>query len=167
MAKKVNIGLVQMSCTSDVDANFQKATEKIREAAQKGANIICLQELFKSLYFCDVEDHGNFSLAEAIPGPSTESLGALAKELGVVIIASLFEKRAHGLYHNTTAVLDADGAYLGKYRKMHILPDIQYQICQNRRAHLLGSMVPRSGAHYQPHGRGNPLLPYRDRLGCE
>jgi N-carbamoylputrescine amidase len=126
MAKKVNIGLVQMSCTSDVDANFQKATEKIREAAQKGANIICLQELFKSLYFCDVEDHSNFSLAEAIPGPSTEALGALARELGVVIIASLFEKRAHGLYHNTTAVLDADGAYLGKYRKMHIPDDPGY-----------------------------------------
>ncbi|WP_255700993.1 carbon-nitrogen hydrolase [Dyadobacter sp. CY323] len=126
MTKKVNIGLVQMSCTSDVEANFQKAVEKIREAAAKGANIICLQELFKSLYFCDVEDHANFSLAEAIPGPSTDSLSAVAKELGVVIIASLFEKRAHGLYHNTTAVLDADGSYLGKYRKMHIPDDPGY-----------------------------------------
>ncbi|MCE6989298.1 carbon-nitrogen hydrolase [Dyadobacter sp. CY323] len=115
-----------MSCTSDVEANFQKAVEKIREAAAKGANIICLQELFKSLYFCDVEDHANFSLAEAIPGPSTDSLSAVAKELGVVIIASLFEKRAHGLYHNTTAVLDADGSYLGKYRKMHIPDDPGY-----------------------------------------
>lgn len=126
MTKKVNVGLVQMSCTADVEANFQKATVKIREAAQKGANIICLQELFKSLYFCDVEDHGNFALAEPIPGPSTDQLSALAKELGVVIIASLFEKRAHGLYHNTTAVLDADGAYLGKYRKMHIPDDPGY-----------------------------------------
>ncbi|WAC09531.1 carbon-nitrogen hydrolase [Dyadobacter pollutisoli] len=126
MTKKVNIGLVQMSCTDDVDANFQKAVVKIREAAQKGANVICLQELFKSLYFCDVEDHGNFALAEVIPGPTTDSLGALAKELGVVIIASLFEKRAHGLYHNTTAVLDADGTYLGKYRKMHIPDDPGY-----------------------------------------
>ena len=126
MNKKVNIGLVQMSCTEDVDANFRKAVEGIREAAQKGANIICLQELFRSLYFCDVEDHCNFELAEPIPGPSTESLSALAKELGVVIIASLFEKRAHGLYHNTTAVLDADGAYLGKYRKMHIPDDPGY-----------------------------------------
>lgn len=126
MTKKVNIGLVQMSCTDDVDANFQKAVAKIREAAQNGANVICLQELFKSLYFCDVEDHGNFALAEAIPGPTTDSLGALAKELGVVIIASLFEKRAHGLYHNTTAVLDADGTYLGKYRKMHIPDDPGY-----------------------------------------
>jgi N-carbamoylputrescine amidase len=126
MTKKVNIGLVQMSCTDDVDANFQKAVAKIREAAQKGANVICLQELFKSLYFCDVEDHTNFALAEAIPGPTTDSLSTLAKELGVVIIASLFEKRAHGLYHNTTAVLDADGAYLGKYRKMHIPDDPGY-----------------------------------------
>lgn len=126
MNRKVNIGLVQMSCTSNVEDNFQKAVDGIREAAAKGANIVCLQELFKSLYFCDVEDHKNFALAEAIPGPSTESLSALARELNVVIIASLFEKRAHGLYHNTTAVLDADGAYLGKYRKMHIPDDPGY-----------------------------------------
>ena len=123
MNKKINIGIVQMSCSGDVDDNFDKALIQIREAAAKGAQVICLQELFKSLYFCDVEDHKNFELAEAIPGPSTNSLGALAKELGVVIIASLFEKRAHGLYHNTTAVLDADGSYLGKYRKMHIPDD--------------------------------------------
>src|SRR3954462_4444815 len=110
MTKKVNIGLVQMSCTDDVDANFQKAVEKIREAAKKGAQIICLQELFKSLYFCDVEDYENFKLAEPIPGPSTEAFQDLAKELNVVIIASLFEKRTSGLYHNTTAVIDADGA---------------------------------------------------------
>ncbi|GLU55958.1 carbon-nitrogen hydrolase [Dyadobacter frigoris] len=126
MNKKVNIGIVQMSCSADVDDNFEKAKTKIREAAEKGAQIVCLQELFKSLYFCDVEDHKNFELAEAIPGPSTESLSSLAKELGVVIIASLFEKRAHGLYHNTTAVLDADGTYLGKYRKMHIPDDPGY-----------------------------------------
>ncbi len=124
--KKINIGLVQMSCTADVQANMQKAILGIREAAQKGANIVCLQELFTSLYFCDVEDHENFKLAEAIPGPSTDTLSAVAKELGVVIIASLFEKRAAGLYHNTTAVLDADGTYLGKYRKMHIPDDPGY-----------------------------------------
>lgn len=118
--------MVQMSCTADIEENFQNAIKKIREAAAQGAQIICLQELFKSLYFCDVEDHANFSLAEAIPGPSTEALGALAGELGVVIIASLFEKRSHGLYHNTTAVLDADGSYLGKYRKMHIPDDPGY-----------------------------------------
>ncbi|NDU94703.1 carbon-nitrogen hydrolase [Spirosoma terrae] len=126
MSKKVNIGLVQMSCSADVEANVQKAISGIREAAQKGAQIVCLQELFTSLYFCDVEDHHNFSLAESIPGPTTERLGELAGELGVVIIASLFEKRAQGLYHNTTAVLDADGTYLGKYRKMHIPDDPGY-----------------------------------------
>jgi N-carbamoylputrescine amidase len=126
MNKKINIGLVQMSCTADVQANMQKAISGIREAAQKGANIVCLQELFTSLYFCDVEDHENFKLAEPIPGPSTDTLSAVAKELGVVIIASLFEKRTAGLYHNTTAVLDADGTYLGKYRKMHIPDDPGY-----------------------------------------
>jgi N-carbamoylputrescine amidase len=126
MNKKVNIGIVQMSCTNDLAANFEKAVLKIREVAATGANIICLQELFKSLYFCDVEDHKNFDLAESIPGPSTDALGTLAAELGVVVIASLFEKRAHGLYHNTTAVLDADGSYLGKYRKMHIPDDPGY-----------------------------------------
>jgi N-carbamoylputrescine amidase len=126
MNKKINIGLVQMSCSADVQANMQKAIAGIREAAQKGANIVCLQELFTSLYFCDVEDHENFKLAESIPGPSTDALSVVAKELGVVIIASLFEKRAAGLYHNTTAVLDADGTYLGKYRKMHIPDDPGY-----------------------------------------
>jgi N-carbamoylputrescine amidase len=126
MDKKVNIGIVQMSCSDNIENNFEKAKTKIREAAEQGAQIICLQELFKSLYFCDVEDHKNFELAEPIPGPSTNELSVLAKELGVVIIASLFEKRAHGLYHNTTAVLDADGSYLGKYRKMHIPDDPGY-----------------------------------------
>jgi N-carbamoylputrescine amidase len=120
---KVKVGLVQMSCTADKDANIEKAIEKIQEAAAKGAQIVCLQELFTSLYFCDVEDYNNFNLAESIPGPSTDALSAVAAELGVVIIASLFEKRTQGIYHNTTAVLDADGKYLGKYRKMHIPDD--------------------------------------------
>jgi N-carbamoylputrescine amidase len=123
---KVNIGLVQMSCSGDKHANLQKAIEKIKEAAAKGAQIICLQELFTSLYFCDVEDYDNFKLGEAVPGPSTEALSKIAKEAGVVIIASLFEKRAEGIYHNTTAVLDSDGTYLGKYRKMHIPDDPAY-----------------------------------------
>jgi N-carbamoylputrescine amidase len=117
--KKVKIGMVQMSCTKEPEENLQKAIGKIREAAAGGAQIVCLQELFTSLYFCDVEDYENFKLAEAIPGPSTDSLSALAKELGV-------EKRTQGIYHNTTAVLDADGAYLGKYRKMHIPDDPSY-----------------------------------------
>jgi N-carbamoylputrescine amidase len=105
---------------------MDKAIAGIKEAAAKGANIVCLQELFTSLYFCDVEDYENFKLAEPIPGPSTDILSAVAKEAGVVVIASLFEKRAQGLYHNTTAVLDADGTYLGKYRKMHIPDDPAY-----------------------------------------
>jgi N-carbamoylputrescine amidase len=120
---KVNIALVQMSCVADKQANLKKAIEKIKEAAAKGAQIVCLQELFTSLYFCDVEDYENFKLAEAIPGASTDLLSKLAAELKVVIIASLFEKRTEGLYHNTTAVIDADGKYLGKYRKMHIPDD--------------------------------------------
>ena len=122
----VKVGLVQMSCEASKSANTLKAIEKVRDAAKKGANIICLQELFTSLYFCDVEAYENFKLAEPIPGETSNTLAALAKELGVVIIASLFEKRAEGLYHNTTAVLDADGTYLGKYRKMHIPDDPAY-----------------------------------------
>ena len=119
----VKIGVVQMTCTASVEENLNKAINQVRAAAAKGAEIVCLQELFTSLYFCDVEDYENFKLAEAIPGATTDILGALAKELKVVIIASLFEKRAKGIYHNTTAVLDADGTYLGKYRKMHIPDD--------------------------------------------
>jgi N-carbamoylputrescine amidase len=120
---KVQVGLVQMSCTSNKQENLDKAIVKIREVAAQGAQVVCLQELFTSLYFCDEENYDNFQLAETIPGPSTDALSVIAAELNVVIIASLFEKRAAGLYHNTTAVLDADGAYLGKYRKMHIPDD--------------------------------------------
>ncbi len=120
---KVSVGIVQMTCTSDVESNFVKAVKGIREAALGGANIVCLQELFSSLYFCDTEHYDNFSLAEPIPGPSTQRLQQLAAELDLVIVASLFEKRAQGLYHNTTAVIDADGSLLGKYRKNHIPDD--------------------------------------------
>lgn len=120
---EVKVGLVQMTCTASKEENLQKAVSKVRAAAAEGAQVICLQELFTSLYFCDEENYDNFQLAEAIPGPSTDVLSGLAAELNVVIIASLFEKRAPGVYHNTTAVLDADGAYLGKYRKMHIPDD--------------------------------------------
>jgi N-carbamoylputrescine amidase len=123
---KVKVGLVQMSCSGDAKSNMDKAIAGIKEAAAKGANIVCLQELFTSLYFCDVEDYENFKLAEPVPGPSTDILSTVAKEAGVVVIASLFEKRAQGLYHNTTAVIDSDGTYLGKYRKMHIPDDPAY-----------------------------------------
>lgn len=112
-----------MSCVADKNSNLKKTIEKINEAAAKGAQIICLQELFTSLYFCDVEDHDNFLLAEKIPGATTDALSKVAIENNAVIIASLFEKRSQGLYHNTTAVIDADGKYLGKYRKMHIPDD--------------------------------------------
>jgi N-carbamoylputrescine amidase len=123
MKEQVHVGLIQMACSEDLEANVQNALLKIREAASQGAQIICLQELFRSHYFCQAEDYRNFDLAEPVPGPGTRVLGTLAAELGVVIIASLFEKRADGLYHNTAAVLDADGTYLGKYRKMHIPDD--------------------------------------------
>ncbi|NTV64085.1 MAG: acyltransferase, partial [Oscillochloris sp.] len=121
--RTVTVGLVQLAMSADLAANTAAAAAGVRAAAAQGAQIICLPELFRSLYFCQNEDHAHFALAEAVPGPSTELFGALAHELGVVIIASLFEKRAEGLYHNTTAVLDADGSYLGKYRKMHIPDD--------------------------------------------
>ncbi len=122
----VKIGTVQMGCSAAKKDNIHKTILKIKEAATKGAQIVCLQELFASLYFCDVEDHDNFLLGEAIPGPTTDALSSVAAECNVVIIASLFEKRASGLYHNTTAVIDADGTYLGKYRKMHIPDDPGY-----------------------------------------
>jgi N-carbamoylputrescine amidase len=120
---KFRVGLVQMACTDDAAENLDHAITKIRDAAAKGAQIVCLQELFRSQYFCRVEDANLFDLAEPIPGPSTDALGPLAKELGVVIVASLFERRAAGLYHNTAAVIDASGDLLGIYRKMHIPDD--------------------------------------------
>jgi N-carbamoylputrescine amidase len=123
---RVTVGLVQSRCRADPSDNTARAEESIREAAGRGANIVCLQELYRSHYFCQTEDHAAFALAETVPGPSTERLSALARELGVVVVASLFERRAEGLYHNTAAIIDADGTYLGKYRKMHIPDDPQY-----------------------------------------
>ena len=123
---RFRIGLVQMACGLDPNENFEKARYRIREAAGRGAQVICLQELFKSQYFCREENHDWFALAESIPGPSTEELGRLARELNIVIIASLFERRAAGLYHNTVGVLNADGTLAGVYRKMHIPDDPLY-----------------------------------------
>ncbi len=121
--EKFKVGLIQTSCAIDAAANLERTCEKIREAARQGAQVICTEELFRSQYFCREEDARLFDLAETIPGPSTERLQPLAAELGVVIVASLFEKRATGLYHNTAVVIDADGTLLGRYRKMHIPDD--------------------------------------------
>ncbi len=126
MNRQVSIGIIQRTCSAHPAENLQTTIQEIRKVAAQGAQIICLQELFQTLYFCDVEDHANYDLAESVPGPTTELLQSVAKELQVVIVASLFEKRASGIYHNTAAVLDADGRYLGKYRKMHIPDDPGY-----------------------------------------
>ena len=122
----MKIGIIQQSNTADRAANIEKLQKNIRFAADKGAELIVLQELHNGLYFCQTEDTSVFDQAEPIPGPSTESFGALAKELGVVIVLSLFEKRAAGLYHNTAVVLEKDGTIAGKYRKMHIPDDPAY-----------------------------------------
>lgn len=122
----MKVGIIQESHTANIDLNIAKLTSKIEELAKKGAQLIVLSELHNSLYFCQVEDVDNFDLAEAIPGKSTDHFSAVAKRLGVVIVISLFEKRATGLYHNTAVVLDKDGSIAGKYRKMHIPDDPAY-----------------------------------------
>ena len=125
-AAKFRIGLVQMACSIDPNENLAKAEWRIREAAGRGAQIVCLQELFRSQYFCREENAALFDLAESIPGPSTASLCRLAAELGVVVVGSLFERRTAGVYHNTAVIIDADGSLLGIYRKMHIPDDPLY-----------------------------------------
>ncbi len=124
--RAVSLGLIQLSCAEDLEENFTKSVRHIRAAATRGAQVICLQELFRSRYFCQREEIACFDLAEEIPGPSTERLGDLARELKVVIIASLFEKRAPGIYHNSAVIIDSSGNLLGKYRKMHIPDDPYY-----------------------------------------
>jgi N-carbamoylputrescine amidase len=124
--KQTRIALVQMRCGTKPEKNFGRALGFIRDAAKQGAQIVCLPELFRSQYFCQTEDHKNFELAEEVPGESTSALGDVARETGVVIIASLFEKRSAGVYHNTAVIIDADGGLLGKYRKMHIPDDPLY-----------------------------------------
>jgi N-carbamoylputrescine amidase len=123
---KFRVGLIQMACSRDPAENLAKAEWRIREAAGQGAQIICLQELFRSQYFCREEDARLFDLAEPVPGATTETLACRARELKVVIVASLFERRTAGIYHNTAAVIDADGSLLGLYRKMHIPDDPLY-----------------------------------------
>jgi N-carbamoylputrescine amidase len=124
--QKVMVGLVQMSMASDPRENLEKAVARVEEAASAGAGIVCLPELFRSRYFCQKEDHASFDLAEPVPGPTTEALAETARKLGVVVIAPVFERRAAGLYHNSVAVIDADGKMVGLYRKMHIPDDPAY-----------------------------------------
>jgi len=125
-SQTVKVGLVQMACDPKPAANLKKAISRISDAAKRGAQIVCLQELFRSPYFCQTEDTKAFELAETIPGPSTEALGKIARHKKIVIIASLFEKRATGIYHNTAVTIDANGEIAGKYRKMHIPDDPLY-----------------------------------------
>jgi N-carbamoylputrescine amidase len=125
-ANKTTVGLVQMSCEQKPEANLKKAIVGIGDAAKRGAQIVCLQELFRSPYFCQTEDIELFKLAESIPGPSTDALSKVARQQNVVIVASLFEKRAAGIYHNTAVIIDASGKIAGKYRKMHIPDDPLY-----------------------------------------
>jgi N-carbamoylputrescine amidase len=121
--QSINVALIQMRCGTDTRENLDKCLARIEEAARQGAGIVSTQELFRSRYFCQTEDHEHFKLAEPIPGESTEALSRLAKDRKIVIVASLFERRAAGLYHNTAVVIDADGSLAGKYRKMHIPDD--------------------------------------------
>ena len=120
------LGLVQMRCDADADANVAAAEAGIRDAAGRGASVVCLPELFRTLYFCQTEDHACFDLAEPVPGPTTARLAAVARATGVVVVGSVFERRAPGVYHNTAVVLDADGTLAGVYRKMHIPDDPLY-----------------------------------------
>jgi N-carbamoylputrescine amidase len=126
MPSITNVGLVLMRCGTDVQANLQRALAGIEEAAAKGADVVCLQELFRAQYFCQSEDTATFDLAEPIPGPSTVAIAAVAKARGVAVIASLFEKRAEGVFHNTAVLIGRDGAIAGLYRKMHIPDDPLY-----------------------------------------
>ncbi|NNG26314.1 MAG: acyltransferase, partial [Ignavibacteriaceae bacterium] len=123
---KFSVGLVQMALTNNQNENLNKAINKIEESAKMGAEVICLPELFRTQYFCQIEDTKNFDLAESIPGPSTNTISKIAKDKKVVVIVPLFEKRSAGVYHNTAAVIDSNGEILGTYRKMHIPDDPGY-----------------------------------------
>ena len=175
-ADKVTIGLIQMSCAAEPRLNLDKAIAKIEDAAKRGAQIVCTQELFGAHYPCQVEDPKLFDLAEPIPGPTTEALGAVAKARKIIIVASIFERRAAGVYHNTAAVIDEAGKIVGRYRKMHIPDDpallrkillhprrsrlrrASHVARIDRHARMLGSMVPRSRAADRDGRRADPLL---------
>ncbi len=183
---KVKIGLLQTWADADPVSNLKRTLQLAHAAADRGAKIISTQELFRSEYFCQSEDHAHFALAEEIPnGPSTQAFMELAKSRGVVIVASLFEKRAAGVYHNTAAIIDADGTYLGKYRKMHIprrpallrevllhagrprLPLVGHQVRQDRRPRLLGPVVSRGRAPHRHVRRADSFLPDRHWLASQ
>ena len=178
--KHLKIGYLQQHNVADVKTNMQRLADGVRDLAKRGAELVVLQELHNSLYFCQVEDVDNFDLAEPIPGPSTDFYGALARECNVVIVTSLFERRAPGLYHNTAVVMERDGSIAGKYRKMHIPDDPAYyekfhtgrprlpsdsdQRGQARRARMLGPVVPRGSTTDGSAGRRTAHLSYSDRL---
>ncbi len=124
--RPVTVGLIQMRCSANPETNLEKALQRIGDAAANGAQIVCLPELFRSLYFCQTEDHCQFDLAEPIPGPTTVALSEAARQHNVVLVSSLFERRAPGLYHNTAVLFNNDGSTLGMYRKMHIPDDPRY-----------------------------------------
>ena len=179
---KFRVALVQMSCGPEPEQNLAKALERVADAAGRGAQVVCLPELFQTQYFCQREDHSLFDLAEPIPGPSSDKLAAAAKQNGVVLIASLFEKRAPGIYHNTAAIFDSNGALAGLYRKMHIPDDPLYyekfyftpgdlgfraldtSCGPSGHAGLLGSMVSRGRAADGAAGGIGAVLSDGDRL---
>ena len=179
---KFRVALVQMSCGPEPEQNLAKALERVADAAGRGAQVVCLPELFQTQYFCQREDHSLFDLAEPIPGPSSDKLAAAAKQNGVVLIASLFEKRAPGIYHNTAAIFDSNGSLAGLYRKMHIPDDPLYyekfyftpgdlgfraldtQRGTSGNAGVLGSMVSRRGAADGAAGSICTVLSDGDRL---
>ena len=180
--EKFRVALVQMSCGPEPEQNLQKALSRVSDAAGRGAKVVCLPELFQTQYFCQREDHSLFDLAEPIPGPTSEKLAATARANGVVLIASLFEKRAAGVYHNTAAIFDSDGSLRGLYRKMHIpddplyyekvllhsrrprLPRDRYHRRTPRHARLLGPVVSRRRAPDGVTGRTRAVLSHRDWL---
>lgn len=182
--KHLKIGYLQQHNVADVKTNMQRLADGVRDLAKRGAELVVLQELHNSLYFCQVEDVDNFDLAEPIPGPSTDFYGALARECNVVIVTSLFERRAPGLYHNTAVVMERDGSIAGKYRKMHIPDDPAYyekfllhtwrprlpsdsdQRGQTRRTRMLGPVVPGGSPTDGSAGCRTAHLSYGYRLRC-
>ena len=181
-SRPFRVALIQMRCSTDPDDNLRRACAMLRDAAIRGAQVACLPELFRTQYFCQTEDPARFDLAEPIPGPTTEALASVASETGMVVVGSLFERRAAGVYHNTAVVLDADGTLLGRYRKMHIPDDPLYyekyyftpgdlgfqafptRVRPRRDAGLLGPVVSGSRPADGAEGGGDPLLSDGDRL---